>query len=139
MLRTKINQKWVYTFNTGIQAIIHEKLKYSSNNDSSIDVKMLSSENCQKLDSSITVSSEWYNIRDDIMEDTLKAKLEQSSTVQQSLQALMHQTLVYIDNHKHYWSCGLDKKLVYLTNPRCFPGLSKVGQLWNKIANDYEW
>ena len=73
------------------------------------------------------------------MKAILEAELEQNITVQQSLQALMHCDLVYIDEHYPYWSCGVNRKLVYLTSPQTFPGINKLGQLWNEIGNEYNW
>ena len=126
------------SFNCGIHAFMYEIVKFHDNTNLE-NVHKLNLEKLQKVVGGINLRTEWYNVRDKIMEEIMGDRLYQSSTIQQALQALMHDQLVYVDEGSKYWACGINEKLVYLTDPKCFIGNNRLGQLWNKIGDTFEW
>jgi ribA/ribD-fused uncharacterized protein len=83
-----------------------------------------------KLGRQVKVSYKWYDIRDDVMKDVIKAKICQVEVANDTIRNVgKNKNFVYVDKFDKYWSCGLPAKLANIIDPKNYPAPNILGKM----------
>jgi len=91
----------------------------------------------KQITKALNVSSySWIHVRDKIMKDIIRLKLNSCREVQlyfKEIQRKKKSPKFVFTGKYHYWSCGLNKKLAEITSDSSYPDRNVLGVLWTSL------
>lgn len=125
------------TWHSSEQIYLYKKAKHHDAHD--IADRIEQSRNgyqAKKISKNIQTKYSWYDVRVEAMEQILEMKYRQCDRFKEALRASGNKLLVEANKYDKFWGSGLDKNLVFLTDPKQFPGQNQLGQLLMNLRQE---